>query len=122
MKKGCGDMNFKTAAIGIVTGFLNGLFGSGGGTIVVPAMEKFLSVETKKAHATAIAIILPLSIISIFIYLGDVSIDWKTLISVCVGGVFGGYVGAKLLQKLSGKWIHYIFGGFMIAAAVRMIL
>ena len=54
---------WKKAAIGLVTGFANGLFGSGGGTIVVPAMERFLKVEEHKAHATAIAVILPLSLL-----------------------------------------------------------
>ena len=48
----------KAILIGAVTGFANGLFGSGGGTIVVPCMERFLNVEEHKAHATAIAIIL----------------------------------------------------------------
>ena len=55
----------KRTAIGLVTGFANGLFGSGGGTIVVPAMERFLGEEEHKAHATAIAVILPLSLLSL---------------------------------------------------------
>jgi uncharacterized membrane protein YfcA len=113
---------FKKAMVGIVTGFTNGLFGSGGGTIVVPAIEKFLKVETHKAHASAIAIILPLSILSTFIYGRDVSIDWKMIIYVSIGGVIGGYVGAKFLSKISTKWLHRIFGIFMIIAAVRMII
>ena len=53
---------FKIAVLGLVTGFANGLFGSGGGTLVVPGMQKFLKVEQHKAHATAIAIILPLTV------------------------------------------------------------
>ena len=47
--------------IGIVTGAANGLFGAGGGTILVPALEKFLKIEAHKAHATALAAIFPLS-------------------------------------------------------------
>ena len=97
----------KRTAIGLVTGFANGLFGSGGGTIVVPAMERFLKVEEHKAHATAIAVILPLSLLSLGVYL------WKAV---------GGFVGAKLLQRVSGVWLHRIFGAFMLAAAVRLIL
>lgn len=115
-------MSVKKAFIGIITGLLNGLFGSGGGTVAVPAMEKFLDIPTKKAHATAIAVILPLSLVSLFIYARNVNIDWKTVIAVSAGGVFGGYTGAVLLHKLSGKWIHRIFGAFMLAAAVRMLL
>ncbi len=115
---------WKKLAIGLVTGFANGLFGSGGGTIVVPAMERFLKVEEHKAHATAIAIILPLSILSLVIYLWktDVGAVWKLALWASAGGLAGGIVGARLLSKVSGIWLHRIFGAFMLAAAVRMIL
>ena len=112
----------KSALIGIVTGFANGLFGSGGGTIVVPCMERILKIDEHKAHATAIAIILPLSLLSVVIYLWNTEIVWSTALFASVGGVAGGFIGAKLLNKISSKWLHRIFGAFMIAAAVRMIL
>ncbi len=112
----------KVLIIGVITGFANGLFGSGGGTIVVPCMERFLDTEEHKAHATALAIILPLSLLSIGIYLWKTDVLWKIALLASVGGVIGGYVGAKLLNRLSGIWLHRIFGLFMIAAAVRMIL
>ena len=113
---------FKVAILGLVTGLANGLFGSGGGTLVVPGMQKFLGVEQHKAHATAIAIILPLTIISIFIYFKGVETDWQMIIWISAGGVVGGFIGAKLLNRVSGTMLHKIFGGFMIAAAVKMIL
>ena len=113
---------WKTILIGSITGFANGLFGSGGGTIVVPCMERFLSVEEPKAHATAIAIILPLSLLSIAFYVWKTDVLWSMALWASAGGVVGGFVGAKLLSKVSGIWLHRIFGAFMIAAAVRMIL
>lgn len=112
----------KKWAIGIVTGFANGLFGSGGGTIVVPAMERFLGVEEHKAHATAIAVILPLSLLSLVIYLRRAEIIWQTALWASAGGLVGGIVGAKLLGRVKGIWLHRIFGGFMLAAAVRLFL
>ncbi len=118
------EKSWKKIIIGIVTGFANGLFGSGGGTIVVPAMERFLGEEEHKAHATAIAIILPLSVLSLVIYLWktDLGTVWKTALWASTGGLVGGIVGARLLRKVSGIWLHRIFGGFMLAAAVRMLL
>lgn len=115
---------WKKLAIGTVTGFANGLFGSGGGTIVVPAMERFLGVEEHKAHATAIAVILPLSVLSLAVYLWKTELGevWQVALWASAGGLLGGVVGAKLLSRVSGLWLHRIFGGFMIAAAVRMIL
>lgn len=111
-----------SAVIGIITGFANGLFGSGGGTVVVPCMERFLKVDTHKAHATAIAIILPLSIISAFIYLKNVDVQWKDIFAISIGGMIGGFLGARYLNKIPAKLLHKIFGAFMIAAAVKMLL
>lgn len=115
---------WKKAAIGFITGFANGLFGSGGGTIVVPAMERFLGVEEHKAHATAIAVILPLSLLSLAIYLWKSNLGalWQIALWASIGGLGGGWVGAKLLNRVSGIWLHRIFGAFLLAAAVRMIL
>lgn len=112
----------KKGIIGFITGIFNGLFGSGGGTIVVPCMEKFLGFKTHKAHASAIAVILPLSVISAFIYVNSVDLVFRDILFICLGGIAGGFLGAKLLNKISTKWLHRIFGLFMIAASVRMIL
>lgn len=110
--------------IGVLTGFINGLFGSGGGTLVVPAMERCLHVEEHEAHATAIAVILPLSLISLGIYLWrtDSGAFLRTALWASAGGMAGGWIGAKLLPRVSGIWLHRIFGIFMLAAAVRMFL
>jgi uncharacterized membrane protein YfcA len=112
----------KIITAGIATGFFNGLFGSGGGTIVVPAMVFLLGVKDQKAHATAIAVILPLSIISSFIYFRNNLIDWQLTLNVSLGGMIGGYIGAKLLSKIPDNILRKIFGISMIAAALRMVL
>lgn len=112
---------FKFAIIGIVVGLCNGLFGSGGGTVAVPCMEKFLNVEKKKAHATSIALILPLTIISIFFYTKKGFFDFNLVWQTSLGGVFGGAVGAFILKKLKPYVIARIFGIFLIIAAIRMV-
>lgn len=115
---------WKKVLIGTVTGFANGLFGSGGGTIVVPAMERLLGMEEHKAHATAIAVILPLSVLSLCIYLWKTGLGqvWQVALWVSAGGLAGGVVGARLLNRIGGVWLHRIFGVFLLAAAVRMLL
>lgn len=107
---------------GLVCGFLNGLFGSGGGTVIVPFMEEFLDMEEHKSHATAILIILALTIVSLFFYQRGGNLDYMLALKVSIGGAIGGFIGAKLLKKLSGKIIRVIFGGFMIAASIKMFL
>ncbi|MDR1210459.1 MAG: TSUP family transporter [Clostridiales bacterium] len=112
----------KSGVIGVVAGAVNGLFGSGGGNIIVPATEKWLGVKTHAAHATAVAAILPLSVVSGYVYAGGVEIDWVRLSLVSAGGIAGGIIGALLLRKFSARWLHIVFGLFMVAAAAGMIL
>lgn len=106
---------------GIVSGFANGLFGSGGGTIIVPFLEIFLKLDPKKSHATAILIIFVFTLVSLVFYGFSGKLDFWLAIKVSSGGVIGGLLGAKFLNKLSFNSIHKIFGGFMILAAVRMV-
>ncbi|AFS78056.1 putative permease [Gottschalkia acidurici 9a] len=111
----------KILFIGLITGIVNGLFGSGGGTIVVPALVFLLHIEDHKSHATAISIILPLTIISTFIYFRNGIIDFKVALIIASGGIIGGYIGAKLLNKVPRSMLRKIFGLFMIIAGLRMV-
>ena len=107
--------------LGVISGFCNGLFGSGGGTIVVPFLEDFLKLNPKRAHATTILIIFIYTIVSLFFYGYSHTLDFPLALKVSLGGVIGGDMGAKFLNKLSFKTIHKIFGFFMMVAAVRMV-
>jgi uncharacterized membrane protein YfcA len=99
----------------------NGLFGSGGGTIAVPAMVLLLDEEEHRAHATAIAVILPLTAVSALLYISNNFINWELTVKVIIGGVIGGYIGAKLLNICPSSVLRKIFAVFMILAAIRMI-
>jgi len=111
----------KLIITGLITGFVNGLFGAGGGMILVPAMQRFLKIETHKSHASAIAVILPLSLVSAFVYLRGVPADWGAVLWVSLGGTVGGFIGAKWLKKISSGKLHKLFGAVMALAAIRMI-
>lgn len=111
----------KSGLFGIVVGFINGLLGSGGGSLLVPVLERVFHVKEHKAHATAIGVILPLSIISSIVYIQSDTIDFGSLLYVALGGVIGGLIGARLLGKVPAIWLHRIFGCVMIVAAIRMI-
>jgi uncharacterized protein len=112
----------KYILIGIITGAANGLFGSGGGTIVVPAMVLLLGVEDHRAHATAISIIFPLTLLSAYFYISNNFVNWGLTFNVMLGGVFGGYIGAKLLHICPSGVLRKIFAVFMIFGAFRMLM
>lgn len=111
----------KCIIIGLVTGMANGLFGSGGGTIAVPAMVLLMGEDEHKAHATAISVILPLTVVSAVLYIANKHVEWGLTFKVTLGGMAGGYIGAKLLNICPGTLLRRIFALFMIIAAVRMI-
>lgn len=120
MKKNANPL--KTALIGIITGLINGLFGSGGGIILVPCLVFIMNIEDHKAHATAISIILPISIISSLIYYRYNIVDFSLSLKVAAGSVTGALAGSYLLNKISVNILRKIFGIFMIIAAIRMVL
>ncbi|SEF54196.1 hypothetical protein SAMN05660865_00456 [Caloramator fervidus] len=113
--------SFKVALIGILTGMCNGLFGAGGGTLLVPSMNHILKIEQHKSHATAIAIILPLSIISSIFYISKNMVDWNLTLKVVISNSIGGFIGAKILNKFTDGTLKLIFGIFMIIAGIRMV-
>ncbi|MBQ8588106.1 MAG: sulfite exporter TauE/SafE family protein [Clostridia bacterium] len=113
---------FKIIFWGCLAGLCNGLFGSGGGMVVVPCLENKFDVEPQKAHATAIAVILPLTLVSIIRYMSFSNVEPKLLFTACAGGALGSFAGAKLLKRFSSKVLKRIFGIFILAAAVRMVI
>ncbi|ABW19320.1 permease [Alkaliphilus oremlandii OhILAs] len=107
--------------IGFTSGIVNGLFGAGGGTIAVLALTLIFSVSQHKAQATAISIILPLSLISGFIYYRSGFTTMETTVKVAIGGVIGSYIGSNLLNKIPENYLRKIFGAFIIVSALRMV-
>lgn len=108
-------------AFAILVGFINGFFGGGGGLILVPVLQKIYKLETKKAHATAILIMLPLSIISSIIYIIKNDFNIKITAFVCFGVLLGGFVGAIFLKKFNVCLVRWLFIIVLFASGVRMI-
>ncbi len=106
---------------GLAAGLINGLFGGGGGMIIVPCLKYLLKYETSAAHATAIAVILPLSVLSGIFYTAFGNFEWTPTVFVTIGVTIGGIAGAFLLKKLSSTPITLIFSIVMAAAGVKML-
>ncbi len=111
----------KTAAVGALCGAANGFFGSGGGIIAVPLLEND-GMEIKKAHATSIAITLPLSIVSAVVYFSKGSLNITEALKYLPGGIAGVAVGGLLIKKISPVMLQKLFGAVMIYFGVRMLV
>ena len=105
-----------------VVGFVNGFFGGGGGLICVPTLEKVYKLPTKKAHATAVAVMLPLSVASSIVYIINNSINFNICASVTFGVLVGGLIGAVFLKRFSGRVVRWIFIIVLFSAGVRMLV
>ncbi len=106
---------------GCAVGAANGLFGGGGGMIAVPVLRAE-GMEARAAHATAIAVILPVSAASAAVYLFLGLVPLAALIPVAIGVMAGGAIGARLLARASGRAATFLFACLMLAAGVRMLL
>lgn len=113
---------WKEVAIGIVAGFLNGFFGAGGGSALVPMAEKFLNIEEHRSHATAIPVILLFSLVSAFLYVRQGFFDFKIWMYVSIGGIAGGLAGAKFLKRIPKKWLKIGFGAVICITAIKMVM
>mgnify|MGYP004432370117 CR=1 FL=1 len=109
-------------AAGCAAGLVNGVFGGGGGMIVVPLLTAAAQKPPLVAHATAILVILPVSIASAVVYLLNGWFDTELFISVCLGVLSGGSVGAKLLGVISPSAATVSFAVVMFVAGIRMII
>ena len=113
--------NKRTTLVGIISGFINGIFGSGGGTLLVPSLNNILKVEEHQSHATALGIVVFLTTSSSVVYISKGTYDLSVTYKVAIGSIIGGIIGAKLLNRFTGKHLRLMFGGIMIIAAIRMV-
>lgn len=112
---------FSVYFVGLAAGIINGLLGGGGGMIVVPGLALTLGLTAKKSHATALAVILPASVISACVLLFTFKNDWVLLSATTLGVSAGGVVGALLLKKLKNPTITKIFAVLMLLAGVKLL-
>jgi uncharacterized membrane protein YfcA len=107
----------------LLIGFTNGLFGAGGGLILILFIENFFGLKEKKAHATCTFIILLLCIVGSYLMIkNNNKIDFNTVMFICLGEIIGGFIGSKLLNTINNSWLKKIFAAVIIISAVKIIL
>lgn len=107
---------------GAIIGFVNGFWGGGGGMICVPILTQAIGLSEKKAHATTLLIMLPLSVVSLVVYILRGNLPWIDSLKIGAGFVVGGIVGAYLLKVISNIWLSIVFSVIIIAGGLKLIL
>ena len=113
---------WKFAVTGALAGLANGLFGSGGWMFLVPLFTHWTKLPQRKAFATSVAVILPLSLVSAGIYWfrGGLELDaaWPYLL----GGFLGGILSGRVFQKVPLTWLRRAFALLILYGGVRAAL
>jgi hypothetical protein len=107
--------------IGITAGLLNGLFGSGGGVVAVPMLERS-QIEQRKCHATSVVLIFVLSLVSTAMYAMKDRLDYSTALEFIPAGLIGAIFGSFLLKKIKNNLLRRVFGVIILISAIRMFM
>jgi len=108
--------------IGLAAGMLSGMFGVGGGVIIVPALMYFMAMSQHQAQGTSLALmLLPIGFLAVWNYWKAGAVDWKAGLIVAATFVIGGYFGSKISISLSEVRLKQLFGILLAAIALKMI-
>lgn len=107
--------------VGGLAGFINGFLGGGGGVVVLALLLAVVKLHQKCAQATALLVILPLTVVSAAVYIFQGSVNWEPTLWATLGVVVGGIAGALLLSRLKGNTAKIIFAVVLIAGGIKML-
>jgi uncharacterized protein len=110
--------------IGLVAGVAGGMFGIGGGAIMVPAMVLLLGLDQKFATGTSLAAqVLPIGLLGAAVYYKSGNLNIKYAALIAAGLVIGNLIGALFANQptISGETIKKMYGVFLLAIAIRYL-
>ena len=109
-------------AVGLAAGLLSGLFGVGGGTVIVPMLVLLLGFDQKLASGTSLAAIVPTATVGVISYAIHGSVDVVVALILAAGSVVGAQIGSWLLARLSQNAIRWGFVAFLIVVIVMLFV
>lgn len=111
----------KKIVIGLISGLISGLFATGGGLILLPALVYLFNLGESKARGTTIFCMMPMVLASGVFYYANNYIDWNLGIKCAIGGIIGGAIGSKLLKIVPEKYLKLSFIIFLAYVSIKMI-
>jgi uncharacterized membrane protein YfcA len=110
----------RAAGIGVAAGVAGGLFGVGGGIIVVPGLVLWFGLDQHRAHGTSVAAIVGISAAALIPFALEGEVDWGAAIALFAGAGTGAYLGARVMGHISPVWLARVFVVVLLSAAARM--
>jgi len=121
-RPGLDGRTLRLGAIGTLAGLFSGLFGVGGGTVIVPLLMLWLGYQERMATATSLAAIALIAAFAAAVggLYGNVRVGDAALVGI--PAIAGVVLGAWLAQRLPGRAIALMFSGVLVASAVELVL
>lgn len=116
------DERAKLAVTGALAGAANGFFGAGGGMFLVPLLVSWCGLEQRRAFATSVAVVLPLSAVSAAAYWLEGGLDLGAALPYLVGGALGGLAAGRMFQRVRVDRLRRVFGLLLLYGGVRAVL
>lgn len=108
--------------VGAASGLLSGLFGVGGGTVIVPGLVLLLGVAQHAAHATSLAAIVLIAPAALLGFLLDGSVAFGAAVAISAGAAVGAVAGAALMQRMTAARLRQAFAVLLLLVAVRLLV
>ena len=110
------------AAIGLVAGFASGYVGVGGGFLMVPLFISLLGITMKKASGTSLIAVVILAIPGVITQTLHGNVDFGAGIAMAIGSIPGALIGASLIRYIPERKMRFLFGFFLLFAAIILVI
>ncbi len=108
--------------LGIVAGIFGGMFGIGGGTILIPALVFLFGLTQHQAQGTTLAIMVPpIGLLAAWRYWQSGNVKLSMAGFICAGFLIGGLLGANIIHNVSDPMLKKLFGIYLLIISLRMI-
>ena len=114
------QQNWKIILAGALAGLVNGLFGAGGGMILVPVLS-LIGTEDSDVFPTSVSIIFPICFVSLLFSAIAAPLPFQNALPYLIGGVIGGFLVSKFSNPLPLTWLHRILGFLIIYGGIRYL-
>lgn len=108
--------------IGLAAGVASGYVGVGGGFLMVPLFLSVIGIDMRKASGTSLIAVMILAIPGVIQQAMLGNINYVAGIAIAIGSIPGATIGAKLVTHVPERTLRFIFGGFLLVAAVILVL
>ena len=112
---------FGFISAGLSAGAVNGLFGAGGGMVLVPLLTGLTDLEDEAVFPCSVSIILPICLVSLGFSLWQTGADWGAALPYLLGSAAGGVLAGLFGRKIPTKWLHKGLGLLIFWGGVRYL-